>query len=73
MGLIHYSKMKQYDFDDSQIDMKNFSFSTLKHILVKGVKSDRSVQELKDKGCVFKHVYRATKGKDFQVAITPAD
>ncbi len=62
-----------YDVDDSQIDMKNFSVSMLKETLVKSTKSDRSSQELKDKGCIFKHVYHLGKGNDFQIAITPAD
>jgi hypothetical protein len=62
-----------YEVDRSQINFDYFSPSTLRNILVRNTISDKSSLELKDKGCVFKHIYRVSKGHDIQVVIGPSD
>lgn len=62
-----------YDLDESKINRSDLEIPMLKEMLIKNTKTDKSAQEIKDKGGIFKHVYRTTNGDNIEIVITPDD
>lgn len=62
-----------YDLNANRDQISETKLILFKETLIKSTKADASSTELRDKNCIFKHVYEFPSGEPITIVITPKD